>query len=170
MSIVKYDREGKVHTVNESTTTKYDGKVFDRLLEHFKNGGSTPEFCREEGICRNTLDNWLKKYDPHKRIKPMAKLWAEGWWMLQARQNLLTYSSKEEGSSRFDAKIYLHTVGGRFGQTSNKEMVDLIKKVLAIHEQQKPMAHDNLGYAETAEYELIEEKNENKNENKSVDS
>jgi len=148
----KYDRDGIVKTVNKKTTTKYDGKVFDRYLEHCYNGGSTPEFCRNERICRDTFDAWIEKYDTAKIVKKTAKYWAEGWWLKEAKDNLVIHNEHQCGTTKFDTNLYKYYTGGRFGHTSDKELTDRVSALeekQASHSQNVPTS----AYAEEAECE-----------------
>jgi hypothetical protein len=129
----KYDKDGKikeVQTINPLTNTKYDGGVPERFLEHCATGGSIPQFCRNERISRSTFDDWIERYNL-KDLKPTGKLWAEGWWMQQAQNNLVTETVKEIGedittvtTTKFDTSLYKFVAGGRFGHTSDKNLSD----------------------------------------------
>lgn len=125
----KYDKNGNQKTVNKKTTTKYDGKIFERYLEHCYNGGSTPQFCRLEKISRDTFDRWIATYDTKGEVKKTAKLWAEGWWIQQAQNHLVIHNDKDAGNTKFDTALYKYMTGGRFGHTSDKEMLEEITKI-----------------------------------------
>lgn len=154
MDFLKYDKDGTQKTINAHTATKYDGDVKNRFLEHFYHGGSIPQFCRKERICRQTLYNWCEKYPEMQHARIMGKLWAEGWWLDQAQENLVTHSSKE-GSTKFDSSTYKFIMGGRFGHTGEKELHDLAMKILAKMQNELPQGQQVK--AEEAEYELISE-------------
>lgn len=160
MNIEKYDKDGKLKTVNEKTKTKYDGGAPARLAEHLYGGGSIPQFCRNERICRNTLDAWCEKYPDMQQARIMGKIWAEGWWIQQAQENLLTHSSKEHGTDKFNTPLYTFMVGGRFGHTANSEFVELMKKLLKIQETNSPMQALTSAMAEEAEYTVDDNKTE----------
>ena len=69
-------------------------------------------------------------YPDMAMARKIGKALAEGWWMSQARDNLVTYHSKEEGGSRFAQKLYEWTMGGRFGQTADRGQRLLIEELL----------------------------------------
>jgi hypothetical protein len=119
-----YDKYGNLKTVNEKTTTKYDAEAPERYLALCREGGSVPEFCRNEMICRRTLDAWCENYPEMKQAKELGKVIAEGWWIEQARNNLVTHSSKEYGTTKFDTNLYKFIAGGRFGHTGDKNIDD----------------------------------------------
>lgn len=137
--------------------SKLETDCHTRFIEHCMHGGSIPEFCLEERISRKTFDRWCDTYPHMKEAKEMGKLLAEGWWLKQARLHLVTYSSKEEGSTKFDTNLYKHIVGGRFGHTGDREMVKLFKRFLDMQEKQKSIETGLTPRAEQPEYELIEE-------------
>lgn len=129
----KYDKDGKLKTVQEPKQTKYDGKVFDRFLEHCATGGSIPQFCLKERISRVTFDTWIAKYDTKNIVKPMGKTLAEGWWMQQANNHLVTMSTRDAAgnavSTKFDTNLYKYVTGGRFGHHGEKALLDIIDKM-----------------------------------------
>jgi hypothetical protein len=137
VDMVKYDKQGKKKTVNKKTTTKYDGTIPDKLRDHLAKGATIPEFCRLERISRQTLDNWCENYPDCKEARIEGKLWAEGWWLEQAREHLVTETIKttdEDGNSmtsskKFDSNLYKFYVGGRFGHTGDKALRDFIDEM-----------------------------------------
>jgi hypothetical protein len=149
------DNVGIPKKINPHTATKFSGQMVQDYLEHCRNGGSTPQFCREKRISTTTIDNWVKTYPDFAAAKKMAKEWAEGWWMDQAQKHLLTYRSKDEGSTHFDSKLYMFVVGGRFGHTSDKELRALLKEISAKVDSQK--VAPSSAVAEEPDYELIDD-------------
>lgn len=149
--MIKYDKNGKVKTVNEKTTTKYHGSYPEKYLEHCKNGGAIPQFCRKLMISRVTFDEWCSKYPEMMKAKVMGKIIAEGWWLDQAQQHLVITNTKES-NTKFDTALYKHYMGGRFGYTSEKEFRDILEEALRrLGEQNR--SNTNSAYAEHAECE-----------------
>ncbi len=151
--MAKYDKAGNLKTVNVKTMTKFDPGVFDRYLEHCSKGGSIPQFCRNEKIGRPTFDAWIEKYDTTKEIKARGKLWAEGWWMEQAQENLVIHNDKDAGTTKFDTNLYKYVTGGRFGHTSEKEIRDILINMQETMRSQATVPLHNTAYAEEAECE-----------------
>lgn len=160
---IKYDKSGKRKTVNPHTATKYDGGMPNRYLDLCAKGGTSVEFCAQERIDRRTFEDYCAKYPDMARAKAMGKTLAEGWWIKQARDHLITETIKttdEDGNSissskKFDANLYKFYVGGRFGHSGDKTMRDLARKVIATLEAQ---GHNIQGAkAPEPEYEEVTE-------------
>ena len=54
--------------------------------------------------------------------KKIGKTLAEGWWIKEAKEHLVTYSSKDEGSTNFNASIYKFIMAGRFKHTGERRL------------------------------------------------
>ncbi len=108
--------------INPKTTTKYEGTYPGDYLEHCSKGGSTPEFCRLKFIGRETFDEWCKRYPEMMAAKRQGKILAEGWWIEQAKLHLVTYSSKDEGSTTFNTNLYKFIMAGRFKHTGERRL------------------------------------------------
>ena len=116
-------------TINKKTATKLETDCHIRFLEHCHNGGSIPQFCRQERISRTTFDAWCEKY-PHMRdAKACGKLWAEGWWMDQAKNHLIVHNEHECGTTKFDTNLYKFYMAGRFGHTSDKLLLEALERL-----------------------------------------
>ena len=140
--------------INPKTATKLEGDCHIRFLRHCAHGGSIPQFCRNEEIDRDTFDRWCKTYPHMAAAKAKGKLWAEGWWIEQAQQNLITHSSKETGTDKFDTNLYKFIVGGRFGHTSDSNLdmrLAELERMVQMNAQTAPTQTG--GYAEEAECE-----------------
>lgn len=148
----KYDAKGNLKSVNARTSTKYDGKAFERFLDHCWKGGSIPQFCRQEKISRTCFDSWIEKYDPKNEVKPKAKVWAEGWWLQEAQDHLTTISSKNY-SVKFDTNLYKFVVGGRFGHTADKDAHERLDKIEQQMQKSAMSQMQNSAIAEEAECE-----------------
>lgn len=144
--------------INPSTNTKMTDGIYERFLELCAEGGTVAEFCLQERISRTTFYTWAEKYPHMAEARKMGKDWAEGWWIRQARQHLITHSSKEEGSTRFDASLYKFYMGGRFGHTADKDADERLERLEGIVSQMdfRPKTQ----WAEEAECEPQEIKNE----------
>jgi len=110
--------------INRKTATKYDPKYPDLYREHCAEGGSKAEFCLYHRISHDSLSNWGERYPDTmgKALKDGKKL-AEGWWLSMARQHAVI----DYQGPRLDTKLYTFIMGGRFGHTSDKSTLDLIK-------------------------------------------
>jgi hypothetical protein len=146
--------------VNPSTTTKYDGGVIERFLKLCSEGGSVPEFCLQENICRTTFDLWCEKYHAMMTAKKKGKSIAEGWWLKQARMHLVIHNVTEKRgfdstteTTKFDTALYKHIVGGRFGHTSDKDAHDRLDKLEQQVQSQSQTTKTNSAYADIAECE-----------------
>lgn len=122
----KYTRK----KVNSHTANKMDSGFVERWLDHAHGGGSVPQFCRNERICRQTFYNRCQKYPHILDARALGKLWAEGWWLEQAQQHLVTYSSKDEGSTKFDTALYKWITAGRFGHSEDKEQKEMLEELM----------------------------------------
>lgn len=120
-------RDGK--TINPRTNTKFDAGFPARWLEHAAQGGSVPEFCRIERIAPQTFYSYCDKYPAMMAARIMGKAWAEGWWMSQARENLVTYSSKI-GSTNFNTSLYKWYMAGRFGHTEDRRQQEMLEELM----------------------------------------
>lgn len=109
-------------TINPRTTTKYEGTFPAEFLEHCSRGGSTVEFCAAKGVKKDTFYDWCKKYPEMAEAKIMGKQLAEAWWLNQAKMHLVTYSSKEEGSTNFNTNLYRFIMSGRFKHTGERRL------------------------------------------------
>lgn len=129
----KYDKHGNIKKVHEPKQSKYDGRVFDRYLEHCAKGGSIPQFCLKEKITRATFDAWIEKYDTKGVIKPTGKTWAEGWWMQQANDHLVTHNTRDSSgnaeTTTFNTNLYKFVTGGRFGHMGEKALLEVIAQM-----------------------------------------
>lgn len=151
-SPLKYDKNGKRKTVNKKTCTKYCGDMPMKYLKLCELGGSTPEFLLQEMIGRTTFDEWCDKYPDMAQAKRIGKQIAEGWWIKQAKNHLITYSSKEEGSTHFDTNLYKFIMGGRFGHNHDKKVLDMINELKQAMLSQKPQTGS--AKAEEGEYTI----------------
>lgn len=116
--------------INSRTANKMDAGFVQRWLDHAHGGGSVPQFCRSERICKKTFYNRCTNYPHIMDAKETGKLWAEGWWLDQAQQYLVTYSSKEEGSTKFDTALYKWITSGRFGHNDDKTQRDMLDELM----------------------------------------
>jgi len=130
-----------VKKINKSTTSKYLGTYPQKFIEHCRKGKTTVEFVAEIGVDRDTFDRWCHTYKEMGNAKILGKELAEKWWVEQAQAYLTTYSSKDEGTTKFDTNLYKFIVGGRFGHGSKKKFkapkfTDDIKKnyLLALNQ------------------------------------
>lgn len=57
-----------------------------------------------------------------QEAKELGKIYAEAWWLKEARMHLVTYSSKEEGSTIFNTNLYKFIMSGRFRHTGERRM------------------------------------------------
>ena len=73
-------------------------------------------------ISRQTFDDWCARYPEMMEAKITGKVLAEGWWLDQCRQHLVTYSSKDEGSTNFNAGLYKFIMAGRFKHTGERRL------------------------------------------------
>ena len=100
-----------------------------RWLEHAREGGSVPEFCRNERICKTAFYQYCQRYPTMMEARVTGKVWAEGWWIQQARDYLVTHSSKEEGSTNFNVSLYKWIMAGRFGHNDDKNSYDMLQDI-----------------------------------------
>lgn len=139
--------------INKSTTSKYQSSYCDDFINHCKEGGSIAEFCFKKNVSRKTFDTWSETYPDFNEARIRGKNIAEGWWLNQARIHLVTYSSKDEGSTNFDTSLYKHIVGGRFGHAAKRKFrfpqmgTDVLENYLRVIEE-----------AQTNLYEAVEVK------------
>ncbi len=107
--------------INKSTTSKYQTDYPAEYLKICSTGGGRVDFLAKIGICHNTFVTWCETYPEMEEARVKGKVLAEHWWREQARAHLVTYSSKEDGSTNFDSSLYKWTMGGRFGYSSKKK-------------------------------------------------
>jgi hypothetical protein len=153
--MMKFDKEGKRKKVNSHTATKFTGDMVKVFLEHMSMGGTIVEFCRNQRIARSTFDKWVEKYPHMRAAKAMGKTWAEGWWLTQARLNLITETEKHEDytvTKKFDTSLYKYYMSGRFGHMADKNAMERLEKLEGILLQQAMCkTSPGLTYAEEAE-------------------
>ena len=138
-------------TINPKTTTKFTKEMPQKFLDLCDEGGSVPEFCRQEKICRATFERWCEIYPTMADARKKGKLIAEGWWIEKAREHLITYGSKFE-TTTFNTNLYKFIMGGRFGHTADKSLLDALKAIEAKQDKILAMA-PTTAIAEEAEYE-----------------
>jgi len=152
--MMKFDKGGKLKKVNKHTATKFTTTTIERFLEHCKRGGTIVEFCRDEKVARSTFDDWVKAYPLMKVAKEMGKVWAEGWWLAQARQHLVTETERHEDytvTKKFDTSLYKYYMSGRFGHMADKNAIERLEKLEQILLQKNTLKSVGLTYAEEAE-------------------
>ena len=142
-------------TINPKTTTKYNKDIIPDFLELCGKGGSVPEFCRLKMISRDAFDGWCDKYPAMAEAKRVGKIIAEGWWIEKARECLITYNNKDE-TTKFDTNLYKFIMGGRFGHTADKSLLEALKAIEKKQDAILAMAPTS-ATAEEAEYEEITE-------------
>lgn len=151
--VEKFSDDGtkKVHVGNSRKS--FDIHMPERWLKHAYEGGSVPEFCRKEMMAKSTFYDYCDNYPTMMAARKMGKDIAEGWWMEQARLHLITYSSKEAGSTKFNDKIYTWTMAGRFGQSVDKDQRAILDELMrrTAHLAEAP----SNAIAEEAEFEMV---------------
>lgn len=151
--MMKFDGTGKRKTVNKHTTTKFSAEMVIKFLELMREGGTIVEFCRQVKISRDTFDSWIEKYPTMASAKAMGKIWAEAWWLLQARDNLVTETEKHEDytvTRHFNTNLYKFIMGGRFSHSSDKNALERLEKLeqILLEQHAKPQGTQ---YAEEAQ-------------------
>ncbi len=140
-------------TVNPKTNTKFTGTTPQEFLDHCAMGGSVPEFCLHKMISRTTFDTWCDTYPQMKEAKKSGKILAEGWWLQKGRDHLVTHSSKESGTTRFDTNLYKFIMGGRFGHMGDKRLMDEVEAMRAQLDSMKTSMQPKTQIADEPEYE-----------------
>lgn len=127
--------------------TKYTPEMPAKYVELCKKGGSTPQFCRDVEISKQTFYEWCSVHPEMMKAKEEGKVFAEAWWLDQSHQNLLQYKD----GPKIDAKLYTFICSGRFGHTSDRS---LAKRIAALEEkvEQTPEASSKGAFAEEAAY------------------
>lgn len=135
---------------SKDTQLRLDSQTHLRFLDHCKEGGSVAEFCRKEGIGRSTFDNWCHHYPRMKKAREDGRIIAEGWWLEQARKHLI----EEKDGPKLNTNLYKFIVGGRFGHTSE---ADLLKRLKEIEERMMQINASTpvSAYAAEAECEVL---------------
>lgn len=112
---------------------KYDDGAPARYIALCKEGGTTPEFCLDEDICRMTLENWCDAHPEMKLAKIMGKYHAEAWYLRLARKHITITTEKDGPKTTFNTELYKFLTAGRFAHTSDKALVtrlELVEKML----------------------------------------
>lgn len=118
---------------NQHGLDKYTPEAPARYIKLCKEGGTTPEFCLDEDICRKTLENWCETYPEMKLAKIMGKYHAEAWYLRLARKHITITTEKDGPKTTFNTELYKFLTAGRFAHTSDKALVtrlELVEKML----------------------------------------
>ena len=79
-----------------NTTTKYNPKVCEEVVELGKTGASQKIMFSALGISRNTAVAWRKKYPEFEEAMDRALVESQAWWEREALANLnnRTYNTR----------------------------------------------------------------------------
>lgn len=108
---IKYDKNGKLKTVNRKTITTFQADYSAKLRKHYMEGKATVQFCRDIGIGRRTFDDWVDKYPEFKKAKEDGRVFAEAAWLDKADCYVISHYEGEQ----LDTNLYKFIVAGRFG-------------------------------------------------------
>jgi hypothetical protein len=68
--------------------TLYNDSFCQKLIDHFKEGGSVEEFCLDNNISKQTFYNWCEVHEDFFDAKKIGESFSQGWWMKKGRLSL----------------------------------------------------------------------------------
>lgn len=94
--------------------TKYDPAMCERIVECGAQGAGMAEMAAAIGVCRDTVNEWVKQHPEFSAAITRARELSAGWWEAQGRKGIW--------SREFNAQAYSLQVRNRFpGEWRDKQ-------------------------------------------------
>jgi|SRR5271154_622657 len=135
--------EEKLANKNWNRASKYDpDSTPARAYAILAVGDGLPAVAKELEISRTTLSDWRSRYPDFDEAIERGISASEAWWDRTAREYLVTYSSKDDGSTRFDTRLFIFIKACRYGarekdpitiNIDGQDLAEVKKRVTALH-------------------------------------